>query len=190
MTSQVAPRRLPTTSRADTLRFAAMAAAHVERIGRRIRERREELGLSQLDVARELSGKVDANQVSRWERGQHRPREDTLEDLSEVLGVEVAYFMSDAPTSSSGTPSIEEALPLDRLARIEAKLDALLARLPGLDLADLTEEITRDLEAQLGPPDGRGEAARAADPRPDAKPATRRSPARGTQRTAKRRAQS
>ena len=50
-----------------------MASLHAERIGERIRERRDELGLTQTALARQLPGHVEGAQVSRWGRGAGRP---------------------------------------------------------------------------------------------------------------------
>lgn len=116
-----------------------MAAEHVERIGRRIRERREELGLSQLALARQLTGSIGSDQVSRWERGLHRPHDDTLDELGRVLGVDPAYFMSDGP-SVSAIPVADES----QLDRIEAMLGEVLDLLrPSAPDEVLEEEADR-----------------------------------------------
>jgi transcriptional regulator with XRE-family HTH domain len=83
-----------------------MAAEHVERIGARIRQRREELGLSRDAVARQMSGTTNGNAVYRWEKGKHEPRPEALEDLARVLDVSVAYFYVDQPDKSAGTPDL------------------------------------------------------------------------------------
>jgi DNA-binding transcriptional regulator YiaG len=49
----------------------------------RLRELREEVGLSQSDVARHLG--VDASRVSRWEAGLARPRPAHAVALLELL---------------------------------------------------------------------------------------------------------
>lgn len=128
-----------------------MAAQYVANIGRRIRERRDELHLSQEDVARELPGKVSGNQVSRWERGLHRPNDAALEALAKALEVEVAYFLSDGPLrvvaelNADGTE-----LEVTQLDRIEEQLVAIAARLEAMD-ADALErdEETSDQLAAL-----------------------------------------
>lgn len=107
-------------------RFELMAAEYLERIGARIAARREELGLTQEDVARELPGKVTGQRVSLWERGKHRPRDDSLEALARILRVDVSYFMSQEPEKQNGTPDLfagESDQP--QLVAIESKLDAL-----------------------------------------------------------------
>jgi transcriptional regulator with XRE-family HTH domain len=82
-----------------------VAAEYVQRMGERIQERRKELGLTQLELALALPGKVGADQVSRWERGIHKPEDDTLEEIAVVLKVPVAYFLAEAPAPDAPTPS-------------------------------------------------------------------------------------
>lgn len=52
-------------------------------IGRRIRRRREELGLSQWDLARRLDIRQD--EVSRWENGRVHPTGHNLARIAEAL---------------------------------------------------------------------------------------------------------
>jgi transcriptional regulator with XRE-family HTH domain len=127
-----------------------MAAQYVANIGRRIRERREELGLSQEDVARELPGKVSGNQVSRWERGLHRPNDPALEALGQALNVEVAYFLGDGPSTSADTAEDDSPPRPEQLDRIEAMLAMLVAhfdlRAPRpSEVADVTEQALQQL---------------------------------------------
>lgn len=82
-------------------RFEQMAAAYLQRMGERLRARRDELGLSRSDVARQLPGKTNENAVYRWEKGQHRPNDDTLEALAGVLKTTVSYFLTDEPEKSA-----------------------------------------------------------------------------------------
>lgn len=87
-----------------------MAAEHVARIGARIRYRREELEMTQSGLARQLPGTVDGNQVSRWERGLHKPSDETLELIAGILGVDYSYFVKpDAPVKDL-TPDLMEAV--------------------------------------------------------------------------------
>jgi transcriptional regulator with XRE-family HTH domain len=128
MTSQATSRRLPTTDRLAARRFALVAAEFVQRLGERIAERRKELGLTQLELALALPGKVGADQVSRWERGIHKPEDDTLEEIATVLKVPVAFFVVDKPDKAS-TPSPfagHDAIS-DRLDAIEESVKRQLA---------------------------------------------------------------
>ena len=58
-----------------------------QRVGARIRERREALGLSQGALARRLPGVVEGSQVSRWERGENFPTYRNLVALAAALKV-------------------------------------------------------------------------------------------------------
>ncbi len=115
-----------------------MASELQLRIGQRIKARREEQDLTQRELAELIPGKSDGNQVSGWERGEHRPSDATLEHIAFALEVDVSYFM--APEPSSEIPDVMGALgDGDRLRRIEHKLDELLDLLregPEGDAAD------------------------------------------------------
>jgi transcriptional regulator with XRE-family HTH domain len=52
------------------------------------------MGLRQHDLAVAL-GTGDAMRISRWERGEHRPKDDNLLHLAQVLGRDVAWFYTD-----------------------------------------------------------------------------------------------
>ena len=72
-TSQGLARKSPTTASLDVRRFALMAAEHVVRMGLRIKARREELGLTQRELAEKIPGKSDGNQVSKWAAERREP---------------------------------------------------------------------------------------------------------------------
>jgi transcriptional regulator with XRE-family HTH domain len=84
--------------------------------------------MSQNDLARELPGKVGAQMVSKWERGLHEPRSDTLEAIARVLNRSIAYFMADEP--QEGTPNLLEVLngDGDRLDEAISQLKLLVER--------------------------------------------------------------
>jgi hypothetical protein len=140
---------MPSPDRLAVRRFELVAAEYVQQMGARIAARRQEKGLSQIDVARALPGKVDGSQVSRWERGLHRPGDDTLERLGEILDVPVSYFMAPPGEKNSGTPdpfpAPADSDVLGRLTQIEAKLDALQA-----DRDDHAETVEQLLQKQSG----------------------------------------
>jgi y4mF family transcriptional regulator len=58
-----------------------------EEIGRKIRERRRELGMEQTDL--QDYAEVGSTTVSRLERGKANVTLDTLERILEVLGLEI-----------------------------------------------------------------------------------------------------
>jgi transcriptional regulator with XRE-family HTH domain len=124
---------MPSSDRLAARRFELVAAEYVQRMGARIAARRVEKGLSQVDVARALPGKVDGSQVSRWERGLHRPNDETLERLGEILDVPLAYFMAAEPTKGeTPDPFPADNGTEDRLGRLESQLAAIQQTLEGL----------------------------------------------------------
>lgn len=130
------------TSDAQRLRLQLVAAEFLERMGRRMRERREELGYSRAEVARRMPGKTNENQVYRWEKGLHSPNVDTLEALAKVLDCEVAYFMTEPPDKTE-TPNLFAVNgDGDRLIEIDKKLDALLDHVSRLE----AQMVIRDAE--------------------------------------------
>lgn len=62
-------------------------------IGTNLKTVRLQRGLMQRDIARALD--IDSFQVSRWERGKHRPSDETLFALADVLEVDVATFFAE-----------------------------------------------------------------------------------------------
>lgn len=119
---------MPTTNRVAARRFELMAAEYLQRLGARIRERRDEKGLTQAGLARLLPGTTDGAQVSRWERGLHRPSDDTLEHIADVLDVTMDYFLAAPAQKDDGTPDLFAAKDdhdglAGQLAEINRKLD-------------------------------------------------------------------
>lgn len=104
-----------------------MASEHVKRMGSRMRERREELGMTQRQLADLVGGATDGNQVSKWERGANRPTDPTLEKLAGALQVEVSYFHTSPPANGTGDLMNAFSGEEPQLDRIEAKLDAIVA---------------------------------------------------------------
>lgn len=74
--------------------------------GRRVRDRRIELGMSQGELARRLG--VTAAAISNYESGQNFVREDVLLKMFRVLDVDPNYLYQDALTGRSFTCSVEE----------------------------------------------------------------------------------
>jgi transcriptional regulator with XRE-family HTH domain len=135
------------TSAVQRLRLTLAMAEHVERIGARIRARREELGLSRRALAKKMAGIVTENDIYRWERGQHKPGDDKLEALGLALEVDVSYFM--LPEPQAGAPDLMASLNSEsQLDRIEEKLDIIIAELHGQDgVADTVSRLVNDLAA-------------------------------------------
>lgn len=77
-------------------------------IGSRMRLRRSSLGLSEIAVADAIG--VTARQVRKYEAGENRMNADKLVQASQVLGVPISYFYSDAEPPAPAPPP---ALPKD-----------------------------------------------------------------------------
>lgn len=60
-------------------------------VGERICRSRQEKGLTQITLAEKLG--VTSQAISKWERGQSFPDLSRLDELSELLGVAVAYLL-------------------------------------------------------------------------------------------------
>jgi transcriptional regulator with XRE-family HTH domain len=135
---------VPTTNRLQALRLQFMASEQAARIGARIRERREELGI---ETQRELADLIDVrtitNQViSNWERGTVKPGDENMRRLATALQVEQSYFYEEPEKESPDLMEVLSASARDeQLGRIEEKLDKLLSQLPGYD-----EKLDRLLE--------------------------------------------
>lgn len=148
MLSQVPDRRTATTDKLARRRLQLVAAEYVVRMGRRIAQAREEAGMSQNDLARELPGKVGAQMVSKWERGLHEPRADTLEAIARVLNKSIAYFMAEEPQAGP-TPNLLDVLDGegDKLDEAIATLKQLVERQDAVEaaLAELAEHVAAAL---------------------------------------------
>lgn len=117
-----------------------MAAEHAALVGSRVKAAREEKGLSQRELADRIPGKADGNQVSKWERGQHRVSDDTLKHIAKVLDHDLAWFHAQEADKTE-TPDLfsvpdRSGPPLaqieQRLAAIEATQRALLSAIQEL----------------------------------------------------------
>lgn len=71
----------------------------------RIKSLRDEAGLSQADLAKELS--VAQNTVSSWENGKRDPDTDTVKQLAAFFGVSTDYLLG--ATDKKNASSEEDA---------------------------------------------------------------------------------
>lgn len=69
-----------------------MAGMNVVEVGERIRQRREQVGLRQRDLAEALQ--LSAQAVSKWERGQNAPDIGVLPDLARLLGISTDWLLA------------------------------------------------------------------------------------------------
>lgn len=110
-------------------------AEHVERMGRRIKERRLELGLKQIELARQISDSVDSSQISRWERGKHDPSSDHKEALAAALDTTVGDLMAGPEAereTTDETPNLMDemsATDIDEIKKEQQAQRALLERI-------------------------------------------------------------
>ena len=69
----------------------------------RLRELREESGLTMAGLAAKLSGPVHESTISRWERSVTSIPETRKHELAELLGVSVPFLMGwDQPNGNGG----------------------------------------------------------------------------------------
>jgi transcriptional regulator with XRE-family HTH domain len=121
-------------------------AREAENIGARIRELREELGLTQRELADRLPGKTEGKDISRWENGKHRPSPDTLAAVADALGSTVADLHAGpaadreprgpTPDPFATKSNGDQAAVLSEIAAAEERADARHAELLA-QIADL-----------------------------------------------------
>jgi len=140
---------VPSKNRADLLRLAARMAEEAELIGSRMAERRGELDLTQREVAERMAGSTQGSDVSRWERGKHRP--EPLAEIAKALETTVADLISgpladrkEPETISPGTDLFESLRPDPSLAEVAGAVDALMTEM----VATRTQLLARIERAQ------------------------------------------
>ena len=83
-------------------------------IGRKIREKRRELGFSQESLAQKLN--VTQRTIVRWEQDEALPRPDSLNKLADIFGITIKYFFDIEDNSSL----VEElGIPFDVLESVK-----------------------------------------------------------------------
>lgn len=88
-------------------------------VGRRIRERREQLGLSLREVAAR-SG-LSLNAISRIERGDNSPTVASLQLIAGALGVSITDFFGSGPAASIVYVTPDDRTPMEQEStRIES----------------------------------------------------------------------
>jgi transcriptional regulator with XRE-family HTH domain len=103
-------------------------------IGRRIRERRRVIGISQGQLARAIG--VTFQQVQKYERGANRVSASKLYEIASALRSPVSYFFD-----GLADPAAEESLAAQPSE--ESTVHAFLMTAEGLELAKLFPRIAR-----------------------------------------------
>lgn len=107
-----------------------MAVQYRKQLGQALRERRDELEMTQAQVAEgvesylrergQLRGeRFEAQNISRWERGANLGRPENLEAVAHALDTTVAALMA-------GVQPAQRSRQTSQLDRIESMLQALL----------------------------------------------------------------
>jgi transcriptional regulator with XRE-family HTH domain len=162
-------RSVLTTNRADLLRLAVQMAELRERIGRRMRELREERQhddpkWTQEYVARLVDPMLSGTQVSRWERGEHRPEDERLERIAAIYETSVADLyagpMADRTEPKAGVlDALSSQNGESEIAEVHRKLDQILDQ--QAELLAMASEVRDEQERlrRLQEPDEHGREA-------------------------------
>jgi transcriptional regulator with XRE-family HTH domain len=135
-----------------------MALEHIERRARRMRERREELQLTQEQVADRMQDthrerhpdqepdRTRGQMVSDWERAVNEPSPPKLELLAAALEWTVADLNTDQPSERNGAPDVIGALEPGEITEVSEALRALHEELLELraDVVELGIDQARD----------------------------------------------
>ena len=107
---------------------------NVAEVGERIRQRREQVGLRQRDIADALQ--LSAQAVSKWERGENAPDIGLLPELARLLGISTDWLLAGFDDSPDLLKALEriamgDTTVLDTIKPVD-ETDALLTRLRDL----------------------------------------------------------
>jgi len=94
-------------------------------VGGRIRAARRHVGLSQVELARQLHRTQTA--VSYWESGKRAPGFDDLLELARLLGRDPAYFLPRPELRRSARSLVEAALQRLQLGELSGDIEELVA---------------------------------------------------------------
>jgi transcriptional regulator with XRE-family HTH domain len=121
-----------------------MSVEFLQQMGARIRQRRRMLHLSQEEVARRMPGVINGQRISLWERGLHRPQDENLEALAEVLEVSVGWLQWGREPAVEEEPVWVSRLE-DRLAQAASERDTRATTIE--ELLRRQSEILERIEA-------------------------------------------
>jgi transcriptional regulator with XRE-family HTH domain len=96
------------TNRPKPTKLSPRSAAKADiEMGRRIRERRRELKISQVELGKKLG--ISFQQVQKYEKGVNRVGAARLQQIAIVLGIDVTFFYG----GSGNAQEVESLLLLD-----------------------------------------------------------------------------
>lgn len=87
-------------------------------VGKRVRHRRWMVGMTQQQLAEKVG--IKFQQIQKYETGMNRVSASRLWDISEALGVPVAFFFEGVDAAASADTGSAEGVPADILADKEA----------------------------------------------------------------------
>ena len=69
-------------------------------VGKRLRDLRKKLGLTQKEFARRIKGNIDYTYIGKIERGEQNPSLNMLKRIGESFSVPVGYFFEEESTAA------------------------------------------------------------------------------------------
>lgn len=116
-------------------------------MGRRLRERRQAVGLSQQQLANSLG--LSFQQVQKYERGKNSLSSERLMLIAQALGVPVTFFF-DGLEGTSGL-SKPDSLATDQMSRTSLQLVRYMGAIPD---PIVRRELASLAKAMAGEPEG------------------------------------
>jgi len=87
-------------------------------VGKRVRQRRWMIGMTQQQLAEQVG--IKFQQIQKYETGMNRVSASRLWDIADALGVQVSFFFDGLEQAKQSAPADEAGLPSDILADKEA----------------------------------------------------------------------
>lgn len=110
-----------------------------KKIGQRIRQARQSLGLSGEDFGKKIGGSHKQT-ISAWERGERKPSQRIMEKISKVTGHPVTWFYGENEVAGVSL-RLGELLSSDDLDALERALSVPTVR---KRVGALLQEVLRD----------------------------------------------
>lgn len=110
----------------------------VKKLGKRMAEQRQLLGLTQENVGEPLG--LSFQQISSYERGRRRPPRDRIPKLAEILQIPVDEFFDNSDLPRNAYPATDETVSIPIIAQVKAGLPRL-----AIESYDEFEQVRADL---------------------------------------------